>query len=393
MSGVPDECELDCNGNTVLDRLDIIPFGTEFDCNGNLVPDSCDTAAGTPGACEPATELSCLDGFDNDRDGLGDCWDAGCDGTTACLGDAVSADTFDLSAGPYGYVDDAFRGTNNPAYATGGYGASQGFEGGGGLSVTVGGVDGVDITNGMSGGWQHVFNLPTAEDVEVSFRYRMDQMPDYESDEYTQVAALGSTARWSARMGNDYVVQLTGDGTGPPDPTTGWTTVVLDLGTLAAGNHTLLIGGYNNKKTTSDESALILIDDVGIRTVVPITCGDGIVSPGEDCDDGGTVDGDCCSSTCSFEASGSSCDDATVCTDVDECDGAGTCAGTPIVCDDFDACTADGCDAVTGCFFTPIPGCVPVPAASLETRIAIVLLMAALALAAITLRRSADAGE
>ncbi len=40
---VPDECETDCNGNQILDRLDLIPFGTEADCDGNLVPDSCQT--------------------------------------------------------------------------------------------------------------------------------------------------------------------------------------------------------------------------------------------------------------------------------------------------------------------------------------------------------------
>ena len=49
-------------------------------------------------------------------------------------------------------------------------------------------------------------------------------------------------------------------------------------------------------------------------------CGDLIVEPGEECD-GGT----CCSTTCQFEPSGSTCvTDGNVCTD-DVCDGAGTC--------------------------------------------------------------------
>ncbi len=61
-TGVPDECEVDCNANGVMDRLDIIPHGTLLDCNGNLSPDSCDLAQGVspdctgngiPDECEP----------------------------------------------------------------------------------------------------------------------------------------------------------------------------------------------------------------------------------------------------------------------------------------------------------------------------------------------------
>ena len=70
---------------------------------------------------------------------------------------------------------------------------------------------------------------------------------------------------------------------------------------MAAGAHTLTIGSYNNKKSAVDESTLVWIDDVGIHSVFPFVCGDGVLSPGEECDDGGTVDGDCCSSTCSLE--------------------------------------------------------------------------------------------
>jgi len=80
-------------------------------------------------------------------------------------------------------------------------------------------------------------------------------------------------------------------------------------------------------------------------------CGDGAVEPGEDCDDGNTQDGDCCSSTCHFENRGSTCtDDGVACT-TDRCDGAGTCAHTPddAACDDGNVCTDDHCDAVAGC--------------------------------------------
>jgi len=59
--------------------------------------------------------------------------------------------------------------------------------------------------------------------------------------------------------------------------------------------------------------------------IVVQCCGNGTVDTGEQCDDGNTLDDDCCSSTCQFEASGNSCTgDDNICT-ADVCDGAGSC--------------------------------------------------------------------
>src|SRR5262245_22393900 len=57
-------------------------------------------------------------------------------------------------------------------------------------------------------------------------------------------------------------------------------------------------------------------------------CGNGIVTTGEQCDDGGTADGDCCSAGCQLEAPGATCDDGDPCTQTDAC-GGGVCAGQP----------------------------------------------------------------
>ena len=54
------------------------------------------------------------------------------------------------------------------------------------------------------------------------------------------------------------------------------------------------------------------------------SCGDGIVDGGETCDDGNTADGDCCSSTCQYDAAGTTCIGATLC-DAGFCDGLGSC--------------------------------------------------------------------
>src|SRR5439155_6351600 len=60
--------------------------------------------------------------------------------------------------------------------------------------------------------------------------------------------------------------------------------------------------------------------------------GDGIVQAPEQCDDGaanGTFTS-CCTMTCQFNGSGTSCDDGNACTDNDSCDGSGACVGTAI---------------------------------------------------------------
>jgi cysteine-rich repeat protein len=62
-------------------------------------------------------------------------------------------------------------------------------------------------------------------------------------------------------------------------------------------------------------------------TATASLCGNGNVDPGEQCDDGNTLNGDCCSSTCHFEPVGSPCNDHNTCTSGETCDGLGQCRG------------------------------------------------------------------
>ena len=94
-------------------------------------------------------------------------------------------------------------------------------------------------------------------------------------------------------------------------------------------------------------------DVMGWRS--PPTCGNGIVDPGEQCDDGTNLPGSCCDPGCRFVASGTPCGSSSnVCIETEVCDGAGTCAtGPPLACDQCSRCdpTAAACvpDPATVC--------------------------------------------
>jgi len=81
-------------------------------------------------------------------------------------------------------------------------------------------------------------------------------------------------------------------------------------------------------------------------------CGDGVLDVGsEQCDDGNTVNGDCCSSACQFEPSGSACgnETSTTCNAPDTCDGSGIClannSATTVEC----RAAAGDCDVAEYC--------------------------------------------
>jgi len=96
-----------------------------------------------------------------------------------------------------------------------------------------------------------------------------------------------------------------------------------------------------------------------------LTCGDGLVDPGEQCDDGNRVSGDGCSASCTVEpcrtcsgqpsvcrpaADGTSCSDGVFCNGADQCS-AGSCtvhAGSPCPGPDGDGDCAESCDEAAG---------------------------------------------
>jgi len=134
------------------------------------------------------------------------------------------------------------------------------------------------------------------------------------------------------------------------DDGSGWELcgVMLAVGTFAGQTGALeFTAVYENLNYSADLSHY----QSEILDIVTPLCGNGILTSDEQCDDGNAVDGDCCSSTCQFEAPGAACDDADACSEGDSCDGGGVClSGSPAICDDGAFCNGvEFCDSALGC--------------------------------------------
>lgn len=136
------------------------------------------------------------------------------------------------------------------------------------------------------------------------------------------------------------IVRLVFAGSLPPGDLVRFELLYAVDGAAAAGQVALV---PSNLEAASDEP-LAPCHVVGFPGTFDVTvCGNGAVEPGEGCDDGDTVAGDCCAGDCTLEPEGAPCDDGLFCT-ADACDGAGGCSAVPLDCTDGIDCTADLCD-------------------------------------------------
>ncbi|CAN0556334.1 unnamed protein product, partial [Laminaria digitata] len=116
----------------------------------------------------------------------------------------------------------------------------------------------------MSGGFSNTFNVSEATTgTQITFTYLLDASSPLDNDEYADVL-ISIDGQLFGLNGNDYVERITGGGD------SGWQTVTVDVGNLSAGNHEITLGGYLNKKTSSNEDAFIKFSDVKIEGGVEV---------------------------------------------------------------------------------------------------------------------------
>ncbi|WP_373498629.1 malectin domain-containing carbohydrate-binding protein [Desulfococcus sp.] len=248
-----DSIDQDCDGRDGLCDEDVDNDGDGFSENEG------DTDDANPTVYPGAPEI-CDDNIDNDMDGWTDCLDTDCH--AMCGGGAVQAFGFDRQAEGFVYKDDMFRGTSRPAYASGNYVGSEGYSGGG-LKVTLGGMDAKWVTNGMSGGWSKTFEMFEGGAVAISFRYRLTIAGEYEADEYGQVL-VSIDGKLIGTDGRDHLLELRGTDADTALQDSGWRTATIRP-TLSKGLHTLAVGVWNNKKTGALETTRAYFDDIMIE--------------------------------------------------------------------------------------------------------------------------------
>jgi hypothetical protein len=164
---------------------------------------------------------------------------------------------FNTDNGGFSYIDDAFRGTKQPSYASGSrvLNATDGK-----LEVLLGGRDNI-IIKGMSGGWRRSFTLTKPQTISLSFEVKVDQTEAYESNEWSD-ALLALDGRLVGLNGGDYLLRLAGNGEGGLPRSSGRWRVTITRGILPAGIHTITLGGYNNQKDSIKETTRVQFDNV-----------------------------------------------------------------------------------------------------------------------------------
>ena len=213
---------------------------------------------------------------------------------TARADDVLLTASFTAGSEGFSYADDRFRGTAQPAYASGSYDAAGGFAGGG-LRVVVGGIN-ATLVQGMSGGWSKGFVVSGSATVIVTLKYRLLFPKTYETDECGQALIAIDGALVGPGPG-DFLKQFCGaDPNLTADQNSGWQTVTFGVA-LASGSHTLTVGGWNSQKTSANESMTVYFDDITVTQagVQPeANCSDGVDNDSDGAID--CADSDCASS-------------------------------------------------------------------------------------------------
>jgi Malectin domain/IPT/TIG domain len=178
--------------------------------------------------------------------------------------------SFQSTSEGFTYLDNTFRNTTQSVYASGRYVPANWFGTGGYLQVDLGGIDNNPIV-GMSGGWRIDFTLPQRATVQIKLYYEVNMGIDYEFDEFTQALCSVDGILVGSKPGIDYVGQIFGKYPALPASTISLNWVTLNPIDLNTGVHRLIVGAFNNRKTTISETSWVRFSNVEVTYTIART--------------------------------------------------------------------------------------------------------------------------
>ncbi len=183
------------------------------------------------------------------------------------------------TTGGFAYTGNYWTPTSND-FDTGTFDTNTGYNNTAAMHVNVGGrTPGNATVMPLSGAYTGTINAPTAGTYSINLRYRGTATAHYDANEFVEgicqvdTTRLGSVAADGGLSGSGIsLFRFVGDGNNGAVPDTGWQQANLTV-SLAAGNHTLVLGLYNS--TSSGGSSFPEISDVYFDDIVFGTAGAG----------------------------------------------------------------------------------------------------------------------
>lgn len=172
---------------------------------------------------------------------------------------------FNATLESFVYADNSFGGTGG-AYVNGTRSTTDGVNGNGSLEIVFDGTN-ATVSGTMSGAFSRTFTATTdADDTVLTFDYKVIRTGTYETNEDSFVYIDLDGVKYGLN-GNDHIIRYESDGN---DPTynSGWVHIELNLGTIAAGSHTLTVGGMVEGKDAANEDTTIRFDNIVMQTDV-----------------------------------------------------------------------------------------------------------------------------
>jgi hypothetical protein len=181
------------------------------------------------------------------------------------------ASSSQTSTGGFSFSSNTFSVATKSGYSSGRFLAGEN----GGFVINLGGIDNTVVSD-MSGGWIKDFRLLKSANVTIHVRFSTNVSSTYEFDEYSQVLCSVDKKLFGIGPNAKYLEEIYGTGSGKgteigkPPIISSLKWVNISVGFLSAGNHRLILGAYNNKKTYFNEEIQVTFTDVSLQ-YVPIS--------------------------------------------------------------------------------------------------------------------------